>query len=77
MCPDLKVGLIIADLRLFTICYDLQNAPIVLRFVPLMLILDSRVVYAHRTAQHCSKCDIENTKFVLEGPIHLGVLVYC
>ena len=54
MCQDLKVGLIIADLRCFTVCCDLQNAPKVLRFVPLMLILDSKVVYSHRTAQHCS-----------------------
>ena len=46
MCGDLKVGPIIADLRCFIICCDLQNAPKVLIFVPLMLILDSRVVYS-------------------------------
>ena len=54
MCLYRKFNLIIADLRYFIVCCDLQNAPKVLRFVPLMLILDSRAVYAHRNAQHCS-----------------------
>ena len=54
MCPDLKFGLIIADLRYFIVCCDLQNAPKVLIFVHFMLSLDSRVVYAHRTPKHSS-----------------------
>ena len=56
MCPDLKFGLIIASLRSFIVCCDLQNAPKVLIFVHLMLRLDSRVVYAYSTAKHCSYC---------------------